>query len=194
VDVEPVLTSITNYGKPIRPQKNRHSNWWEWATNLPPRAVHCSMDKRFCGSCPETPPCLFAPEEELSLLVASEGLTSTWPCKLCTKEMRIRWSKTDKKAGRDYCPCWRKASGERRKQYKQWQAKHHKDNILTAERRKVYGKKRQKKNGRAREKQVLTRYSEGRVCAEAECNSKITNKNTTGYCRKHAWIAKEKGE
>jgi len=186
------LTLVSDYANSIGLRKSRSSNWWEEVANLPPNAVHCSMNKKFCGSCPENPPCLSAPEEELKMLVASEGLASVWPCKLCTKEMRLRWTRTDTNIGTERCPCWEKASKNRVIEYKKWRVKYERDNILTAERRRVYGKKRQRKSSHVREEQIQARYSEGRICAAEECENRITNGNTTGYCRRHTWVAREK--
>lgn len=139
------MTLVSDYARAVGLRKSKSGDWWEEATNLPLNATHCSMNKRFCGSCIESPPCLSASSEELKSLVASEGQTSTWPCKLCTEEMRIRW------CGEDRCCCWGKASRGRIERYKQWEIKYNRDNVLTTERRKVYGKKRQKSTNRAKE-------------------------------------------
>ena len=188
------MTLVSDYAKSVKLPKNKPNdnlvNWWSEATNLPEGAVHCQMNRRFCGSCPETPPCISATPKELRQLEGNIGLTSVWPCKLCTKEMRIKWSETDDKKGSDYCPCWAKASRNRIIKYKKWRAKHEEDNILIAKRHKVYNPKRKRNNERAREESTRLRYSKGRVCAE--CGCKITNRNQTGYCRKHIGMANNK--
>jgi len=171
--------------------KHKLANWWLEADNLPKNPIHCNMNRRFCGSCPATPPCTFASPEELRELEGSEGVTSIWPCKLCTKEMRIKWTRTDTYSGTERCPCWEKAPKSRIIEYKKWRAKYKKDNILTAERHKVYGKKRTKSSIGKQMKQTEARYSEGKTCAAEGCNKRITNRNTTGYCRKHVWLARE---
>lgn len=191
VDMEFILTLVSNYANSIGLRKKKSNNWWEEAGNLPRGAIHCQMNRRFCGNCSATPPCTFASFEELKALNGSIGLTSIWPCKLCTKEMRLKWTKTDTSIGTERCPCWEKPPKSRIIEYKKWRVKYERDNILTAERRRVYGKKRQRKNDHVREKQVQARYSEGRICAAEECENRITNGNTTGYCRKHTWLARE---
>lgn len=193
------MTLVSDYAKATRLQKSKPkprpkhklANWSSEATNLSKGAIHCNMNRRFCANCPATPPCTFATPEELRKLEGREGLTSIWPCKLCTKEMRIKWTKTDTGIGTDRCPCWEKAPKSRIIEYKKWRAKYEKDNILTAERRKVYGKKRTKSSIKKRVKQTEARYSEGRICAAEECDNRITDRNTTGYCRQHTWVAKE---
>ena len=189
------MTLVSDYAKATKLPKKKpdHNlvNWWEEATNLPAGITHCKMNKQFCGSCPETPPCLSASPEELKLLIGSEGKTSVWPCELCTKEMRIKWNTTDEWIGSDHCCCWEKASRKRIIKYKKWLAKCNKDNILTVKRRKTYNKKRQKDSFDKQAKQTAARYSEGKICAVEECNNRITNRNTTGYCRKHTWLARK---
>lgn len=190
------MTLVNDYAKATGLQKvtpkpkRKLADWWAEATNLPKRAIHCSMNRRFCGNCPATPPCTFASSKELKELEDSIGLTSIWPCKLCTKEMRIKWTRTDTSIGTDRCPCWEKAPKSRIEEYKEWRAKYERDNILTTERHRIYGKKRTKSSNRARAKQTQQRYQQGKVCAK--CGCKITDKNGTGYCRQHAWIEREK--
>lgn len=172
--------------------QSKQANWWSECDNLPLGAVRCGLNRRFCGSCSAIPPCTLAPPKELKLLdgcANDTGITSIWPCKLCTKEMRIRWSTTDEQVGTDRCCCWEKIPKSRIIEYKKWRAKHERDNILTTERRRVYNKRRIRNSDCLRARSRRLRYKGKRTCKECSCQ--ITDQNTTGYCRRHVWIYKE---
>ena len=176
----------------IAATQSKLANWWSECDNLPLGAVRCGLNRRFCGSCSATPPCIFAPSKELKLLdgcANDMGKTSIWPCKLCTKKLRIKWSKTDEQIGTDRCCCWERIPKSRIREYNQWQDKHERDNTLTVERRRVYNKKRIASSDRIRAGSRRLRYKGNRTCKK--CNRQITDRNTTGYCRRHVWIYKD---
>jgi len=159
-------------------------DWWEEATNLPDGAVPCGMNRRFCGECPENPPCLSASLSEIQgTMEGTSGNTSIWPCKLCTSALRKKW------AGIDQCPCWETPFRIREKKYKEWKIRHNRDNNLTAERRKKYGKKRHENSDSVRRQKAQHRYRKGKTCTL--CGMNITDKNETGYCKKHAHLGKD---
>jgi len=87
------------------------------------------------------------------------------------------------------CPCMIGWTIERRAAYQEWRERLEAGNAKTRERKARYGRKRWYAGWR----QESRAYSQGRTCGGDDCDEPITDKNTSGLCKRCAAMGRGKG-
>ena len=115
--------------------------------------------------------CAFCPDADSLPCVQAGGY---WDCETCTASG---------------CPCMKRPTSKRRVAYREWKEHLDAGNAKTRERRAKYGSRRWYANA----DKYFKGYSQGRTCAGADCEERITNANKSGFCKRCAALRRKGG-